>query len=302
MPGTGYLRRWLPIGRIALAGAGLLAVLALTPPAAAQAIGCMPVAQLPGLGPGLMRARFTVPGPRPVHPLLRRIQGLPTAPPPNGAVEITYLGHSSFLIRTPKGVSAITDYNGYIRSPLPPDIVTMNHAHDSHYTELIEPGVKHALRGWTTADGGYPKYNLTLRDMRVRNVATNIRGVAGGTEFAGNSIFIFESNGLCIAHLGHLHHQLKAAHLGRIGTVDILFVAIDDGMTMPQADYAEVIRALNPRIIIPMHFFGQGLLDQFFDLMRKQGYGARILTTRTNRFTKRSLPRRTVMVFPGGGD
>jgi L-ascorbate metabolism protein UlaG (beta-lactamase superfamily) len=281
---------------------GAIATLPMAPGAALA--NCLPVAQAPGLSTGLMRASAAGPAPATAGSFLnyfQRAQGLPTAPPSTGSVEITLLGHSSFLIRTPKGVSAITDYNGYIRSPLPPDIVTMNHAHDSHYTDIIEPGVKHVLRGWTTADGGYPRYNLTLRDMRVRNVATNIRGIEGGTEIAGNSIFIFESNQLCIAHLGHLHHQLTKDHLARIGAIDILFVAIDDGSTMPQADYAEVIRALNPRVIIPMHFFDQMLLDQFLNLMEKQRYGARMHASPTIRFTKRTLPRRTVVVLPGGG-
>ena len=302
---THPLERYLPLGWLVPVCAFLFAVLAAAAPAAAQGAGCQPVAHGPALKAGFMRASTARPAPGTVGSFpnyLQRAQGLPTAPPPKGAVEITYLGHSSFLIRTPEGVSAITDYNGYIRSPLPPDIVTMNHAHDSHYTDLIEPGVKHVLRGWTTAEGGYPKYNLTLRDMRVRNVATNIRGIEGGTEIAGNSIFIFESNGLCVAHLGHLHHQLTEAHLARIGAIDILFVAIDDGSTMPQADYAEVIRALNPRIIIPMHFFDQRLLDQFLNLMQAQAYGARMHDARTIRFTKRALPRRTVVVLQGSGD
>ena len=305
MPGSSFLIRWLPLRRWAVAAMAAVGVMGAPAMPGAALANCLPVAEAPGLGTGLMRASAAPSAPGTAGSFLKyvqRAQGLPTAPPPKDAVEITYLGHSSFLIRTPEGVSAITDYNGYIRSPLPPDIVTMNHAHDSHYTDLIEPGVKHVLRGWTTAEGGYPKYNLTLRDMRVRNVATNIRGIEGGTEIAGNSIFIFESNGLCVAHLGHLHHQLTEAHLARIGAIDILFVAIDDGSTMPQADYAEVIRALNPRIIIPMHFFDQRLLDQFLNLMQAQAYGARMHDARTIRFTKRALPRRTVVVLQGSGD
>ena len=50
-----------------------------------------------------------------------------------------------------------------------------------------------------------------------------------------------------------------------------------------------------------MHVFDQMLLDQFLNLMEKQGYRARTLTAPTTRFSKRNLPRRTVVVFPGGG-
>ncbi len=291
--------------RISVLAGAIAAAAPLVGPLAGTALAnCQPVVQLPDLRPHIQRARFA--GPRPFagpgrlrH--LHRAQGLPTAPPPKGHVEVTYLGHSSFLIRTPKGASAITDYNGYVRSPLPPDIVTMNHAHDSHYTDIIEPGVKHVLRGWTTAEKGYPRYNLMHRDMRVRNVATNIRGITGGTEFAGNSIFIFEVGDLCLAHLGHLHHQLTESHLGRIGAIDILFVAIDDNSTMPQVEYAKVIKALKPRVVIPMHYFDEYGLNQFYGLLKPQGYVPMPHNSRTIRFSKRTLPKRAVILLPGGG-
>lgn len=290
----------VPLPSVALAAAALL-ISALSTAAMAS---CQPVAGLPELRPNVLRAGFS--GSRALaqphqSPYLRRAQGLPTAPPPEGSVEVTYLGHSSFLIRTPKGASAITDYNGYIRSQLPPDIVTMNHAHDTHYTDIIEPGVKHVLRGWTTAEGGYPKYNLLYRDLRVRNVATNIRGFGGGTEFAGNSIFIFEVGSICLAHLGHLHHQLTKDHLGRIGAIDILFVAIDDSSTMRQSEYAKVIRDLKPKVVIPMHYFDQHLLDQFYGLLAPQGYVPTPHNARTIRFSKSDMPRRRIILLPGGG-
>src|SRR5438105_2737236 len=43
-------------------------------------------------------------------------------------VRITYIGHSSFLIESPQLVRIATDYNDYVRSPVVPDIITMNHA------------------------------------------------------------------------------------------------------------------------------------------------------------------------------
>jgi hypothetical protein len=79
-------------------------------------------------------------------------------------------------------------------------------------------------------------------------------------------------------------------------------VPIDDGMTMPQAEFAEVIRALSPRVMMPMRSFDATLVDRFLDLMRKQGYRARMHGARTIRFTKRTLPRRTVVVLQGGGN
>src|SRR3954452_24318576 len=64
------------------------------------------------------------------------------------AVSITFLGHASFLIESPGGVRIVTDYNDAIRAPATPDIVTMNNAHPTHYSDSVEPGVKYILRGW----------------------------------------------------------------------------------------------------------------------------------------------------------
>ena len=66
---------------------------------------------------------------------------------PDG-LRITFLGHASFLIETPQGVRAVTDYNGLNVPEDPPDIATMNHAHSSHYTDHPDPRIKYVLHGW----------------------------------------------------------------------------------------------------------------------------------------------------------
>ena len=79
-------------------------------------------------------------------------------------VRLTYVGHASFLIETPQGVTAVTDYNDYVRPPLIPDIATMNHAHTSHFTDHPEPAIKHVLRGWAPG-GGAVRHDVELRDL-----------------------------------------------------------------------------------------------------------------------------------------
>src|SRR5215469_11584493 len=63
-------------------------------------------------------------------------------------VRLTFLGHATFLIESPQLVRIATDYNDYIKTPLVPDIATMNHAHDTHYTDHPDPAIKYVLRGW----------------------------------------------------------------------------------------------------------------------------------------------------------
>ncbi len=220
---------------------------------------------------------------------------------PQDSVELTFLGHSSFLIRTFANATAVTDYNGYIRAPFAPDIVTMNRAYSSHYTDVIEAGVKHTLRGWMEK-GVIPSYNVTVRDLHVTNVPTNIRqsGI-GDSGFAGNSIFIFKSAGLCIVHLGHLQHRLIPSHAARVGMVDVLLAPIDDSYTMPHALLVKVIDDLRPVLVIPMHYGFGGTLESFIALMRQRKFAIRISRSRSVRFTKATLPaRQTVLVLQSG--
>lgn len=177
-------------------------------------------------------------------------------------VELAFLGHSSFLLTSPGGVTIVTDYNGYMRPRDPPNVVTMNHAHTSHYTDDIDPGIKLVLRGWDTGEGP-PHYDVKYGDVRIKNVPTNIRNWGGGTEYGGNSIFIFATGDLCIAHLGHLHHTLTPEHLAELGQIDVLLTPIDGAFTLNQVDVIEVIDSIHPRIVIPMHYFGQAVLDRF---------------------------------------
>ena len=94
---------------------------------------------------------------------------------PNRVV-VTFVGHSSFQIDTPQGVRAITDYNGVNGFGRRPDIVTMNNAHDTHFTDDPEEGITHVLRGWPSQPGeSEAKHEVTLKDMKVWNVPTNAR-------------------------------------------------------------------------------------------------------------------------------
>src|SRR3954471_10749078 len=63
-------------------------------------------------------------------------------------VRISYSGHSTFMIESPRGVKIATDYNDYVKPRALPDIATMNHAHSTHYTDFPDPAIKHVLRGW----------------------------------------------------------------------------------------------------------------------------------------------------------
>jgi L-ascorbate metabolism protein UlaG (beta-lactamase superfamily) len=126
------------------------------------------------------------------------------------------------------------------------------------------------LRGWDPA-GGVADHHLEYRDIRVRNVPTNVREL-GGTRYNGNSIFVFEVADLCIAHLGHLHHTLTSTHLAELGAIDVVMVPVDGTYTLNQEEIIEVLRQIGPKLVIPMHVFARASLERF--LANAGGYYA----------------------------
>lgn len=213
-------------------------------------------------------------------------------------VRITYAGHSTFLLESPQLVRVATDYNDYVRPSVLPDIVTMNHAHSSHYTDRPNPSIKHVLRGWASEEKP-ARIDLQYKDVRVRNVPTNIRTFGGDTERHGNSIFIYEIANLCIAHLGHLHHTLSQQQLAEIGRVDVVMVPVDGGATLDLDGMVDVLRALKAPLMIPMHYFSTFTLDRFLQRVREEWdvERAAVPSTLVSKATLPSKPK--VLVLPG---
>lgn len=189
-------------------------------------------------------------------------------PVPQFSVRISYIAHASFLIQTPGGLNAVTDFTGFIGgAKLIPDIVTMNHAHDTHWTAYPDPAIPHVLPGWGEFGQGI-EHHLDLGELLVRNVSTDIRSVYGGVEKRGNSIFVFEVEGLCIGHLGHLHHVPSDEQFAALGRLDVVMAAVDGGTTMPLPEMISVLRRLKSSVIIPMHWFSGYSLDRFLTGIR----------------------------------
>jgi L-ascorbate metabolism protein UlaG (beta-lactamase superfamily) len=217
-------------------------------------------------------------------------------------VAITYAGHSTYYIDTPGGVRIATDYSGAYRTGRLPDVVTMNRAHSTHYSLFPDPRIQHVLHGW--GDDGQPAHiSLRVGDVFIRNVTTDIRRYFGDDSNAemirdGNSIFIFEVGGLCIGHLGHLHHKLDESHFAAIGRLDIVMVPIDGSYTMSLDGISEITRRLRASVVLPMHRF-MTPLDEFMRRIGQQ-FEIDVRTERTLRISRASLPSApTVIILDG---
>lgn len=219
---------------------------------------------------------------------------------PEFSVRLSYVAHASFLLQTSGGLSAVTDYTGFAGAgDLVPDIVTMNHAHTTHWTPNPDPRIPHVLPGWGDFGEGIDHY-LDLGEMLVRNVSTDIRSPYGGTETNGNSIFVFEVAGLCVGHLGHLHHIPSDAQFAALGRLDVVMAPVDGGMTLPLDDMIAVLKRLRSSVIIPMHWFSGFSLGAFLEGI-EEDFPVRRPGGSSIEVSLRSLPERpTVFVLQPG--
>lgn len=271
--------------RFGLLTAFILSLSAVLAPNAAQASKCFAyVEQVPEFRPDS-------PEPGYIPVAFSNAQSAPS-------VEITYVTHSTFRLETPEGVVIATDYAGLAGAGPLPTVVTMNHAHETHFTAFPDPAIRHVLRGWNP-QGGPAKHNLTVEDVLIRNVPTDIRRWDGGVELNGNSIFIFEVADLCIGHLGHLHHKPTPEQLAMIGRLDVVFAPVDGSYTLDLPSMIELLKDLRTSLVIPMHSFGESSL-KFFLAGMLSDFELDLAKDATIEISLTTLPRQpTVLVLPG---
>jgi L-ascorbate metabolism protein UlaG (beta-lactamase superfamily) len=225
------------------------------------------------------------------------------------SVKITYVAHSAFRIETEEGVTIVTDFFGSAGrvakesggfEDIVPTVVTMNHAHSTHWTAFPDERIPYVLRGWNHDGKGPADYRLRVKDATIRNVTTDIRGW-GEPEADGNSIFIFEIADMCIGHLGHLHHKLDEARYAKVGRLDIVMAPVDGTFTLDLPDMIEVLKTFKAQIVLPMHAFGTASMERFLDGMKDE-FAVEVNEGPSITVSFDTLPSRpTVMMLPTEG-
>jgi L-ascorbate metabolism protein UlaG (beta-lactamase superfamily) len=206
-------------------------------------------------------------------------------------MDITWLGHSCFRIKGSQS-TVITD-------PYPPDlgyssgkqtarIVTVSHQHPSHcYVQGIE---------------GEPKIIKGPGEYEIAN--TLVIGLATfhdreeGHQKGKNTAYVIELDEISVCHLGDLGHVLTAQQVEEIGNVDVVLIPVGGVSTINATSAAEVVRQLEPKIVVPMHYKTPVLareiepVDRFLKEM-----GVKDTTTRPKlTLTRNNLPA-TIQVF-----
>jgi len=162
-------------------------------------------------------------------------------------VDITWLGLSCFRIRGSQAVIITDPFPpglGYTLGKQTADIVTVSHQHPSHsYDQGI--GSEHRL---VKGPGEYEISGVLI--LGVSTYHDSVKGQSRGK----NTIYLMEIDGVNVLHLGDLGHALNDEQAEEIGNVDILLLPVGGVNTINAAMAAEVIRKLEPKVVVPMHY------------------------------------------------
>ncbi len=177
----------------------------------------------------------------------------------SGRVSLQWWGQAMFAINSPQGTDVLIDPYGEgigYRVPQPGEagqvsIATVSHDHPDH-NNVESVGHNILLRGLT--DDGWAQIDeQPTGDVRFRSVPS-WHDESEGADRGRNAIFVFETGGLPIVHLGDLGHALTQAQIDAIGPVDVLLVPVGGFFTIDAAGATEVVEQLGPRVVIPMHY------------------------------------------------
>ncbi len=162
-------------------------------------------------------------------------------------MEITWLGHACFRLKG-KQATVITDpYSPEVGYPLgrpTAQIVTVSHDHfDHNYVEGVM-GEPRVVRG----PGEYE-----ISDVLIIGIST-FHDNEGGKKRGKNTVYIIHLDEVSICHLGDLGHVLTAEQVEEIDEVDVLLIPVGGVYTIDAPMAAAVVRQLEPKIVIPMHY------------------------------------------------
>jgi L-ascorbate metabolism protein UlaG (beta-lactamase superfamily) len=164
-------------------------------------------------------------------------------------MEITWYGHSCFRFSERNMASVVTDpYDsatiGYSPLKLKADIVTISHDAAGHNNADAVKGTSHTFTG----PGEYEVGGVFITGVQTNGHSKNDNGEPP------NTLYVFDYDGLTIAHLGDLKKVPSQTQVEALGSVNVVLVPVGGGGGLNAAKAAEAVSLLEPNIVIPMHF------------------------------------------------
>jgi len=169
-------------------------------------------------------------------------------------MEITYIGHSCFKIKTKSAIIITDPYDpkmlGYRLPKLDADLVTVSHSHPDHSNIS---GVTVSKLAITTPG------EFEALDVSVVGIAT-FHDSSDGSVRGKNTIFLIEADGFNLLHLGDLGHELSKETLERLPEIDVLMIPVGGIFTIDSKLASKVISSIEPGYVLPMHYQTQDLV------------------------------------------
>lgn len=163
-------------------------------------------------------------------------------------MQLTWYGHSCFLLTSDSGYSILTDpcdnETGYDLNNLTCDAVSISHEHHDHNCLAIVAGDPTILR--TAGD-------QMAGDISVSGYSS-YHDDAKGAHRGENIVFLYRIDGLKILHLGDLGHMLSDELIEKIGDVDILLAPIGGVSTINAKTATTLADRFHAKVFIPMHY------------------------------------------------
>jgi len=165
-------------------------------------------------------------------------------------MEIVWYGHSCFRLTERNMATVVTDpYDnksvGYFPLKLKADIVTISHDAPGHNNSEAVKGTSHVISG---------PGEFEIGGVFITGVQTD-SGVGKKTkDQTRNTLYVFDYDGLTVAHLGDLKQAPPQTEIEALGTVNVALVPVGGGGGLNAAKAAEVISLIEPNIVVPMHY------------------------------------------------
>ena len=166
-------------------------------------------------------------------------------------MEITWYGHSCFRLTERNMATVVTDpfdnkAIGYDSLKLKADIVTVSHDAPGHNNIDAVKGTSHTIDG---------AGEFEIGGVFITGVQTDGGGKKKSKETsARNTIYVFDYDGITVAHLGDLKDTPTQSEIESLGTINVALVPVGGGGGLSAAKAAEVISLLEPNLVIPMHY------------------------------------------------
>jgi L-ascorbate metabolism protein UlaG (beta-lactamase superfamily) len=171
-------------------------------------------------------------------------------------MQLTYYGHAMFLLESGGSAILIDPYDAKVGYPIP-DVtataVTVSHEHGDHSNVAAVKGHPKVIRGLKDAGKDWADVNERVGPFTISGVAT-YHDTSAGKDRGKNTIFVYEAEGLRIAHAGDLGHPLTAEQVSALGQLDVLMLPVGGHFTCGPKEAEQVVNQLRPRVVIPMHY------------------------------------------------